>query len=145
MTTRTTPYGSRDEPMKPLAYMLTYDASFVAQGFAGDPKMCARLIRAGLEHRGFAYVHILSQCPTYNAEDSVKYLRSIVRTVPGSHDVSDWDAAMRLVRESGDNEPVGLLYKMARPTLDEHMAELMRQAGGSRDYDIRKIIELSRP
>jgi len=145
MTTRSTPYGNQDEPMKPLACMLAYDASFVAQGFAGDPKMCARLIKDGLAHKGFAYVHILAQCPTFNAEDDVAYLRGIVRAVPEHHDAGDWDAAMRLVQKSGEHEPVGLLYKTERPTLDEHMAEIVHQTGGSRDYDIRKIIELSRP
>jgi len=143
--TRTTPYGSPDEGLKPLAYMLAYEAGFVAQGFAGDPKTCARLIRDGLEHRGFAYIHVLAQCPTYNASDNIKYLRSIVREVPPTHDTGDRAAALRLLREFGEKEPVGLLYKRERPTLDEHMSDIVRRAGGCRNYDIRRIIDLLQP
>jgi len=41
--------------------------------------------------------------------------------------------------------PVGLLYRTLRPTLDDNMAELVKQAGGGPDYDLRKIIDLARP
>jgi hypothetical protein len=52
---------------------------------------------------------------------------------------------MRLIYKFKDKEPVGLLYKTRRPTLDECMAALVEQAGGSKDYDINKIIDLARP
>ena len=41
--------------------------------------------------------------------------------------------------------PTGLLYKTERPTLDERMAELVERVGGSKDYDLKKIIDLARP
>jgi hypothetical protein len=41
--------------------------------------------------------------------------------------------------------PSGLLYKVERPTLDERMAELVRRVGGHADYDLKQIIDLSRP
>jgi len=107
--------------------------------------LCAELIKGGLEHKGFAYVHIISQCPAFNKEETVKYLRSIIRPVPEDHDVADADAARQLLDEFGEKQPVGLIYRTERPTLDEHMAEIVKKAGGSEDYDIRKIIELSRP
>jgi len=144
-TTYTTPYGCIDKPVRPLLYMLAYEASYVAQGFAGDPKLCAQLIKAGLAHRGFAYIHILSQCPTFNPEQGVKELKQIIRPVPESHDTSDLQSAIQLVLAAGDAQPVGLIYKQERPTLDENMAALVEKAGGSRNYDIRRIIDLSRP
>ncbi|MFQ5581566.1 MAG: thiamine pyrophosphate-dependent enzyme, partial [Mariprofundaceae bacterium] len=122
MKTKSTPYGSPDAPVRPLAYMLTYGASYIAQGFAGDPKMCAELIKGGLEHKGFAYVHILSQCPAFNKEETVKYLRGIIRPVPEDHDVTDADAAKQLLDAFGEKQPLGLIYRTERPTLDEHMA-----------------------
>jgi len=145
MKSYTTPYGGVEEPLRPLLYVLTYGASYVAQAFAGDPKMCAELIRGGLEHEGFAYIHILSQCPSFNKMDTVDYFKSIIREVPEEHDVADLRQAMRLIYDFGEKEPVGLLYQNRRQTLDERMAELVKEAGGSGDYDIRKIIELSRP
>ena len=41
--------------------------------------------------------------------------------------------------------PVGLLYKVERPTLDERMAALVSHVGGHKNYDLRKIIDLARP
>ena len=145
MKAYSTPYGSIEEPMKPLLYMLTYGATYVAQAFAGDPKMCAELIKGGLEHEGFAYVHILTQCPTFNKLDTADYFKSIIKAVPKKHDVTNIRKSMRLIYKFEDKEPVGLLYKTQRPTLDECMADFVQQAGGSKDYDIRKIINISRP
>jgi len=147
MKAYTTPYGGIEAPMWPLLYMLTYGATYVGQAFAGNAKMCAELIKGGLEHKGMAYIHILSQCPSFNKMDTADYFKSIIKDIPEKHDITDLRKAMRLVykfREK-EKEPVGLLYKTQRPTLDDIMADLVKQAGGSKDYDIRKIIDLSRP
>ena len=141
----TTPYGGIEAPMRPLLYMLTYGATYVGQAFAGNPKMCAELIKGGLEHRGMAYIHILSQCPTFNKLDTVDYFKNVIKDIPEDHDVTNLRKAMRLIYKFKDKEPVGLLYKTQRPTLDECMADLVKQAGGCEGYDINKIIDLSRP
>jgi len=145
MKSYTTPYGGIEEPMRPLLYMLTYGATYVAQAYAGNAKMCAELIKGGLEHQGMAYIHILSQCPTFNKLDTADYFKSIIQDIPESHDVSDLHKAMHLIYKLKDKEPVGLLYQTRRPTLDECMADLVEQAGGSKEYDINKIIDLARP
>ncbi|MDQ6997393.1 MAG: thiamine pyrophosphate-dependent enzyme [Mariprofundus sp.] len=145
MKSYTTPYGGIEEPMRPLLYMLTYGASYVAQAYAGNANMCAELIKDGLEHQGMAYIHLLSQCPTFNKMDTADYFKSIIKEIPASHDTSDLRKAMRLIYKFKDKEPVGLLYQTRRPTLDECMAGLVEQAGGSKGYDINKIIDLARP
>ncbi|RLL51320.1 2-oxoacid:ferredoxin oxidoreductase subunit beta [Mariprofundus sp. EBB-1] len=145
MKSYTTPYGGIEEPMRPLLYMLTYGASYVAQAYAGNAIMSAELIKGGLEHQGMAYIHLLSQCPTFNKMDTADYFKSIIKEIPASHDTSDLRKAMRLIYKFKDKEPVGLLYQTRRPTLDECMAGLVEQAGGSKEYDIHKIIDLARP
>ncbi|MBF0460403.1 MAG: 2-oxoacid:ferredoxin oxidoreductase subunit beta [Magnetococcales bacterium] len=142
----TTPYGGPDEPLNPLLYMLTYGATYVAQGFAGKPQLCAELIKGALEHKGFSYVHILSQCPTFNNIDTVEYYRDLVKEVPEGHDVTNLGAAMELARrEEKDPTPIGLLYQINKPTLDERLAEIVKKVGGHAGYDINKIIDLARP
>ena len=141
----TTPYGGFEEPLRPLLYMLTYGASYVAQAYAGNAKMCADLISGGLAHKGFAYIHILSPCITFNKVDTADYFKGIIKDIPEKHDISDLHKAMHLIYKFKDKEPVGLLYKSHRPTLDVIMADLVRQAGGSKHYDIRKIIDQARP
>ncbi len=147
MKAYTTPYGGVDNPMNPVLYMLTYGATYVGQAFAGNPKMCAELIKGALSHHGFAFVNILSQCPSFNKIDTVPYFRDLVAEVPEEHDVGDLDAAMHVVNvaEREGKAPVGLLYKTERPTLDEEMAALVKKVGGHPDYDLRKVVDLSRP
>ena len=145
MKAYTTPYGGIEEPMRPLLYMLTYGATYVAQAYSGNAKMCAELIKGGLEHKGFAYIHILSPCITFNKIDTADYFKGIIKDIPEKHNVTDLHKAMHLIYKFKDKEPVGLLYKSHRPTLDLIMADLVKQVGGSKDYDIRKIIDLARP
>ncbi|MGN7611256.1 thiamine pyrophosphate-dependent enzyme [Magnetococcales bacterium HHB-1] len=145
MTAYTTPYGGPEEPMNPLLYMLTYKATYVAQAFAGKPQMCAELIKGAIAHKGFSYVNIFSQCPTFNLIDTIKFYRSIVREVPEDHDVTDRGAAMELARRDADGKaPVGLIYKVEKPTLTDRLIDIEKAAGGP-NVDMKDIIDLSRP
>ena len=147
MVTSTTPYGGMEAPLDPVLYMLTYGASYVGQAFAGNVKLASQLIKQGMEHKGFAFINLLSHCPSFNDLDDAKYLKALCATEDNKHDTGDLDAAMHVVntaRREG-REPTGLLYKVERPTLDQRMAELVEQVGGHKDYDLRQIIDLARP
>ncbi len=41
-------------------------ASFVARSFSGDKNQLVPLIQAGLSHRGFAFIDVVSPCVTFN-------------------------------------------------------------------------------
>tara|TARA_B100001250_G_scaffold149163_1_gene127762 strand:- start:711 stop:1766 length:1056 start_codon:yes stop_codon:yes gene_type:complete len=41
-------------------------ASFVARSFSGDKKQLVPLIQAGLSHKGFAFIDVVSPCVTFN-------------------------------------------------------------------------------
>ncbi len=41
-------------------------ASFVARSFSGDKEQLVPLIQAGLTHRGFAFIDVISPCVTFN-------------------------------------------------------------------------------
>ena len=53
-------------PIDPVLLALTLGASFVARSFSGDKKQLVPLIQAGLKHRGFAIIDVLSPCVTFN-------------------------------------------------------------------------------
>ncbi|MBF0131749.1 MAG: 2-oxoacid:ferredoxin oxidoreductase subunit beta [Magnetococcales bacterium] len=146
MKSYTTPYGGPDDPLNPLLYMLTYGATYVAQGFAGKPGICAELIKGGLEHKGFSYVHIFSQCPSFNTLDTNDFYRSRIEMVPPDHDVTDLGSAMALARMGHyGSAPMGLLYKEERATLDERMQMIIDGTGGHAGYDKNMIINELRP
>jgi len=41
-------------------------ASFVAQSFSGDKEQLVPLIKAGMQHKGFAFINVISPCVTFN-------------------------------------------------------------------------------
>jgi 2-oxoglutarate ferredoxin oxidoreductase subunit beta len=54
------------QPIDPVLTALTLGCSFVARSFSGDKEQLVPLIMAGLSHRGFALIDILSPCVTFN-------------------------------------------------------------------------------
>lgn len=49
---------------------LVTNASFVARGFAGDPKQLKNLLKAALSHRGLAILDIISPCVTFHNKEN---------------------------------------------------------------------------
>jgi 2-oxoglutarate ferredoxin oxidoreductase subunit beta len=64
-------------PIDPVLLALTLGATFVARGFSGDKAQLVPILKAGLVHRGFALVDVVSPCVTFNDhEGSTKSYRS---------------------------------------------------------------------
>ncbi len=53
-------------PVDLVSMALDLGASFVARGFSGDKEQLVPLIKAGLSHKGFAFLDIISPCVTFN-------------------------------------------------------------------------------
>jgi 2-oxoglutarate/2-oxoacid ferredoxin oxidoreductase subunit beta len=53
-------------PIDPVVAALTLGATFVARSFSGDKQQLVPLIQAGLKHKGFALIDVLSPCVTFN-------------------------------------------------------------------------------
>jgi len=45
---------------------LTLGATFVARSFSGDKDQLVPIIKAGIAHRGFAFIDVISPCVTFN-------------------------------------------------------------------------------
>ncbi|MBS1704660.1 MAG: 2-oxoacid:ferredoxin oxidoreductase subunit beta [Armatimonadetes bacterium] len=54
------------KPIDPVLIALTLGATFVARSFSGDKEQLVELIEAGLTHKGFAFIDIISPCVTFN-------------------------------------------------------------------------------
>jgi 2-oxoglutarate ferredoxin oxidoreductase subunit beta len=54
------------EPIDGALLALTLGATFVARSFSGDKNQLVPIIKAGLAHRGFAFVDVISPCVTFN-------------------------------------------------------------------------------
>jgi 2-oxoglutarate/2-oxoacid ferredoxin oxidoreductase subunit beta len=63
-------------PIDPVMTALSLGATFVARSFSGDKQQLVPLIKAGLTHRGFALIDVISPCVTFNDhEGSTKAYR----------------------------------------------------------------------
>ena len=54
------------EPIDGVLMALTLGATFVARSFSGDKDQLVPIIKAGLAHKGFAFIDVISPCVTFN-------------------------------------------------------------------------------
>ena len=64
--TKSTPYGSLDEPFNPVSIALGAEATFVARTIDSDRQHMTSVLRAAAAHRGAAFVEIYQNCPIFN-------------------------------------------------------------------------------
>jgi len=55
-----------DEPIDLVQLALVLGASFVARGFSGDKGQLVPLIKAAVEHKGVAFIDVVSPCVAFN-------------------------------------------------------------------------------
>jgi 2-oxoglutarate ferredoxin oxidoreductase subunit beta len=68
---------------------LTLGATFVARSFSGDKEQLVPILKAGLRHKGFAFVDVISPCVTFN--DHEGSTKSYAYTREHLHDVAEID------------------------------------------------------
>jgi 2-oxoglutarate/2-oxoacid ferredoxin oxidoreductase subunit beta len=77
--------ANRNAPIDPVLLALTLGATFVARGFSGDREQLVPILKAGLAHRGFAFVDVISPCVTFNDHEgstkSYRFTREHMREV----------------------------------------------------------------
>ncbi|QSX09067.1 2-oxoacid ferredoxin oxidoreductase [Alkalibacter rhizosphaerae] len=102
--------GVVNEPMNPLALALVLGATFVARVFSGDKEQVKDVIKAAIEHKGYALVDIFHPCVSFNKVNTYRWYKEHTYPLDGSHDPTDWNMAMAAAMES-DKFPLGVLYK----------------------------------
>lgn len=143
----TTPYGTIDSPMNALTLMLTYGATFVAQAFAGNPKVTGEIIRQAIEHKGFSFVNILSPCPTFNTVDTFEYYRPRIYSIDETHkDKTDRIKAYELAESALDHTvnpeakvPIGIFYQAGKPVYGSRVAALKARYKGTDTPDLKGL------
>ncbi len=125
--TKTTPFGNVESALNPLQIAIVAGATFVARGYSSMPNHLARIIAEAIKHPGFALVDVFSPCVTFNKVQTYDYYKGRVYEIPDTHDPTDKFAALRLAEEDG-MFPIGIFYRVDRPTLDEQVTLIKRQA-----------------
>jgi len=66
LKTKSTPQGSIDHPIDPIAFALGCGATFIARTIDVDAKHMQSVLKRAHEHKGTAFVEILQNCPVFN-------------------------------------------------------------------------------
>lgn len=141
--TSTSPEGALETAASPTALAIAAGGTFIARGFAGDPKWLADLIAAAIQHKGYALVEILQPCVTFNRKNTYDWYRERVYNLAETgHDTGDRAAAFQKALEWGDRIPLGIIYQTRRPTYEEQAAGLRQGPIATRKLDKLSAAEL---
>jgi 2-oxoglutarate ferredoxin oxidoreductase subunit beta len=115
--TASSAYGSMEDPVNPLLYVLAYGAGFVAQGVPADMDGLARMIEEAIRFPGFSFVNVQSPCITYgDPEIQLKTQRARIRKLEAEgHDATNRIRAMELAQEYGRTLYTGVFYRNPAP------------------------------
>lgn len=61
----TAPYGSKDKPFNISEIVKAAGATYVAKYTTAQPMQVSKAIKEGLENKGFSFIEVVAQCPTY--------------------------------------------------------------------------------
>jgi len=118
--TKSTPEGVIEISLSPIALALTCGATYVARGFSGEAAHLSQLIKGAIEHKGFALVDVFSPCVTYNKHNTYPWFKErVYKLEDEKHDSTNFQAALQRSFEWGNRIPIGLFYKVDRPTYED--------------------------
>ena len=120
---------NRMAPIDPVMLGLSLGATFVARSFSGDKEQLVPILKAGLAHRGFALIDVISPCVTFN--DHVGSTKSYLYTRNNMLKVNETDfvpPATEILANIGQNGAVAVPM---------HDGSVVRFKGVPPDYDPR--------
>jgi len=111
-----TPRGSIEEPLNPLALMLEAGATFVARGYSVKLGHLANIMIQAIEHEGFSFVDVLQPCVSfYNTYQKYNQSVEIMEQMP-----ADFNQAMQVAKRT-DKLPLGIIYKIQKPVFHKQL------------------------
>jgi 2-oxoglutarate ferredoxin oxidoreductase subunit beta len=123
--TKSSPYGTVEMPMRPAVIALASGATYVARGYSAKPKLLQQLIVDGIRHKGFSFIQVISPCVEWN--NTFQYYDAAVQEIGPDHDPTDLEAAFHLALSDEVKVPIGLLYRVERPTYNDLLYGLVKE------------------
>src|SRR3989344_9046582 len=125
---KSTPQGTIDASVNPLALVLTQGATFIAQGYAGQTPQLIELIQKGIQHKGFSLINILQPCVTFNKINTYEYYKDKVYQLEEGYDAANFASALQKVFEpfTAEKFPLGVLYQKSSPTFTDQLPQLQK-------------------
>lgn len=111
-----TPRGSIEDPLNPLALLLEAGATFVARGYSGKVQHLTDLIVQAVEHEGFSFIDVLQPCVSYN--NTYKKYNALVEIL--EEKPSTFEEAISLTKRT-DKIPIGIIYQIEKPIFHKQL------------------------
>ena len=121
MKTKSTPFGSVENPINPVPLAIVGGATYVARAFSGKQKHMVEMMKGAILHKGFALVDVFSPCVTYNKDNTYQWFNPRVRMLEEQgHDPTDLHQAIERGFQWGEEIPIGLFWRRNDlPTLEQ--------------------------
>lgn len=111
------------EPFNPLATAITLGATFVARVFSGDIMQSKEIIKAAIQHKGYALVDVFQPCVVFNKQNTYQWFKENTYYLDEAHDKEDKMKALELAFNT-EHMPLGILYQeTGRPTYETLVRE----------------------
>lgn len=115
---RSTPDGSIEEPMNPLAFVLAAGATFVARTYSRDIQGTKDVMKAAARHKGFSFIEIIQPCLTFF--DTTEAIKDRLYPLEEGFPTDNLEAAVAKVKEM-DRIPLGIFYRVDKPSFEEQI------------------------
>jgi len=106
--------GINERPLNPCLLVLSSGCGFVARTHAGNLPHIREMFREAMSYKGFAFVHILAGCATYQGLSYGDTIYKRCDILPTDHDASDFSRAIDTVR--GERFALGVIYRRPEGT-----------------------------
>jgi 2-oxoglutarate ferredoxin oxidoreductase subunit beta len=101
--------GAEERPLNPVFLVLSAGCGFVARSHAGNLPHLREMFREALQYQGFAFVHVLAACATYQPAQYAEELFRRCDVLPPEHDPADFGAACTVALEK--RFKLGVIYR----------------------------------
>lgn len=112
--------GVLAEPFNPLTLAIALNASFVARAYVGNHEATRAILKAAIEHRGYALVDILQPCVTFNKLNTYQWFAQHTKPLPEEHDPTDRIQAFARACEE-EQLFLGIFYRQEKPVFEEQL------------------------
>ncbi len=139
------PNGIPEHTINSMDFVFSLEPTFVARAFAGDIKQLTSIMKAAMTHRGFAFVDVLQECPTYNHFATHETLMErCYKVEEEGHDPSDFTKARALAVDTTKRISTGILYRREDvPNFYERLTPRMdKKTTPVEEVDIHDVSEL---
>ncbi|MGB4834198.1 MAG: thiamine pyrophosphate-dependent enzyme [Candidatus Moraniibacteriota bacterium] len=111
------------EPFNPMAIAISAGATFVARAFSGDIPQAKEIVKAAIEHQGYALVDVFQPCVVFNKQNTFQWFKDHTYYLGDEHDRSDKAKALSLALDT-EKMALGVLYQeTGRPSYETVVRE----------------------